>query len=176
MNRLVSESKTGSVTVSVAWYQFSGSSWSQVSGTLASFSGTVGTLVGSARFQNLTSPVTLTPGTYAIVAANYGAAGASAWNAAVSISPPLPTFNNGGGLISMTSPNTAFYGSGSTLSSTLSGLTGGNWGSPTPAFAGATFDFAPVPEVEDYAVIAVGLLGLVYIGCYARNQRTQKLA
>jgi len=39
-----------------------------------------------------------------------------------------------------------------------------------------TFDFTPVPEVEDYAVAAIGLLGLVYIGRYARNLRTQKLA
>lgn len=166
-----------STTVEVAVYQLSAGSWSQVGGTFASFTGTAGTLDGSARLQNLTAPIPLSAGTYAIVAANYGAANAFDWNA--NLAPvdatPHPTFN-GGGLIAMLGGNNhAFYANGSTLPSTLSGLTSGSWGDnwtpPVPAFAGGTFDFTPVPEAATFGAASVGLLGLVYGARHLRIRR-----
>jgi hypothetical protein len=167
-------------TVPVALYQLSGTTWNQVGGTYESFSGTVGTLVGNnARFQNLASPVTLNAGTYAIVAANYGAPGAMNWNNNVSpVGGPI-TFNTGAGAITMAGPSvSAFWASGSTLGPTLSGVNEGNWEYPNPTFAGATFDFnfTPVPEVAHFALAGVGLLGLVYVGRYARLRRMIKPA
>jgi hypothetical protein len=167
----------GSATVPVALYGLNGTTWSQVAGTSASFSGNADTLVGSARFQDLASPVTLNPGTYAIVAANYGVTGTTLWNAGLaSPGDPRITFQNSSSAVAMASPNTAFYSIGvTTLGGTLSDLSYGSFGSQ-PILAGATFDFTPVPEAATYGAAAVGLLGLVYIGRYARLRRKLKPA
>ena len=49
------------------------------------------------------------------------------------------------------------------------------WGATTPASAGDTFEFTPVPEVAAFGVACVGLLGLVYIVRYARLRRKMKV-
>jgi hypothetical protein len=158
------------VTVPVAIYQLTAGVWNQVSGTSLSFSGDAGSLVGSARFQNLVSPVTLNPGTYAIVAANYNAIGAQAWNASVNPAAPHPVFQTTSDAITMALDG-AFSGVGTTLGGTLSDLSYGAYDASIPQYAGATFDFTPVPEVATFGVAAVSLLGLVYFGRYAGRRR-----
>ena len=116
-------------------------------------------LNGSA-FINIT-PVTLLAGdVYSIVAANYGQGGAPYW---WNHSPvgTTPTFNDGGGLITMGggrySPGTTL-----TLPGTLVGETPG-----IPTYGAGTFEFTaltPVPEVETFAIASVSMLGLVFIG------------
>ena len=170
-----------SATIPVAIYRLSGTTWSQLSSTYQTFSGTEGTLDlnstdGSARFKVLGSPVTLNAGTYAIVAANYGAAGVvddwSAFGLTPPLTPPVPTFQTASSAITMgnngNTSETAFEFFGNGLDPTISGPPTYNWGYPTPSFAGATFEFEPVPEAATFGAAGVGLLALVYIGRYAR--------
>jgi hypothetical protein len=176
------------VAVPVAMYQLTDPShdlWSQVAGTIDTFTGKSGSLtgpttqVGSALFQNLDQTVTLTPGTYAIVAANYGTTGVHYWGWSSNPSGVVPTFtsdssvemgnslnngNNGINLGSSFPADPLFLGPGFTASS------------PIPSFAGATFEFEPVPEAATFGAAGVGLLGLVYIGRYARLRRIGKPA
>ena len=156
----------GSATVPVAVYKLiTGIGWQQVNGTLMSFTGNDGTQIGNARFQLLTSPVTLSPGNYAIIAANYGVAGTIYWNSASA--GTAPSFNTDG-TISMPSSVNSFYGSGATLSS----LPPFNYiTTPTPGYGAGTFEFTPVPEAAAFGAAGVGLLGLVYVGRYARLRR-----
>jgi hypothetical protein len=152
--------------VQVAIYSLSGSTWSLVSGTLQSFLGSQpgGSYVGDSSFKSIT-PVSLALGTYAIVAANYGTSGNQNWNANLGVgNTPRVEFQNTSTAISMTGPNSAFYGSGATLPGTLSGLTSGSRGTPYPSFGAGNFDFTPVPEASEFAVIGVGVLGLLYLG------------
>jgi hypothetical protein len=166
-------------TIPVAMYQLTSGTWYKMLDTVDSFSGNVGSpllsaptrQVGSALMQDLNSPVPLTPGgTYAIVAANYGVAGALDWNVLRTYTT-VPTFQTESSAITMgnmgSPPETALFGYGATLDATIT-LSGGNWGNPTPAFAGATFEFEPVPEAATFGAAGVGLLALVYIGRYAR--------
>jgi hypothetical protein len=159
--------------VQVAIYQLTGSTWSQVAGTAVTFNGPASSYsyVGYNAFSSLGSSVTLGNGTYAIVAANYGTVANPDWNRNQNLGTPAnqgTTFQNGGGAISMPGGSeTGFYSSGSTLAGTLAGLTFGNWGSPLPTFGAGTFDFTsltPVPEVDTFAIAAVSMLGLVFIG------------
>ena len=170
----------GSATVPVAIYSLSGTTWSQLSSTYQTFSGTEGTLDlnstdGSARFKVLGSPVTLNPGTYAIVAANYGAPGALDWTAIWPSTTTVPTFTESSAITMGnmgSSTETAFVGYTNVLASTIPSPTApislGRWGYPTPSYAGATFEFEPVPEAATFGAAGVGLLALVYIGRYAR--------
>jgi hypothetical protein len=48
--------------------------------------------------------------------------------------------------------------------------------SPISVFAAGTFDFTPVPEAATFGLAGVGLLGLMYIGRYARLRRIGKPA
>jgi hypothetical protein len=175
-------------SVPVAIYSWSGSQWNIVPGTSHTFSGTPspGDMVGGAAFYTLPTPVTLTPGVYAIIGANFGSDNPY-WNAGSgSHTDPskAPSFG-GGPYLTMggVSGNRGWIANGSTLLPNLSGggfvnygagLFGGNPG--TPSFAGATFDFTPVPEAAAFGAAAVGLLGLVYIGRYARLRRTMKFS
>jgi hypothetical protein len=177
------------VTVPVAVYSFDGANWSQVNGTFKEFSDNVGTLNGSARFQTLDSPVTLQPGTYAIMAANYGIPGANGWD--LGFSGPgdtLPAFQTTTTAIEMAPPLDSYIALfrggqyhpdfGATLDLTFPADSFITWGSgSTPYFAGATFDFdlTPVPEAATFGMAAVGLLGLVYLGRYARLRCRTKL-
>jgi hypothetical protein len=139
-----------------------------VSGTLVTLlQGTTGdfTANGSA-FMNI-APVTLGPGTYSIVAANYGQDGEPYW---WNHSPQgtEPGFNDGGGLITLgggryASPNTGLTFPGHTV-----GLTPG-----IPTYAAGTFEFTPVPETAVFATASVALLGLVYIGRYTVRKQKQ---
>ena len=115
----------GANIIPVALYQLSGTTWNQVSGTYESFTGNAGTLVGSARMQTLGSPVALSPGTYSIVAANYGVGSGNErdWNANEAPGSYSATFNNGGGLIAMGGWYTAFFENPvTTLGGTLAGI------------------------------------------------------
>jgi hypothetical protein len=158
--------------VQVAIYRLITGTWTQVGGTAATFSGSYSpsSYVGGNVFTTLGSSVTLGLGTYAIVAANYGTVANPDWNSSLdpgAAANQRPIFQNGGGAISMPSGlETAFYSSGSSLGGSLSGLTTGNWGSPNPAFGAGTFQFnlTAVPEADTFAIAAVSMLGLVFIG------------
>jgi hypothetical protein len=178
------------VTVPVAVYSFDGANWSQVNGTYREFSAAnLGTLNGSARFQTLDSPVILQPGTYAIMAANYGIPGANGWDLGLSApGDSVPAFQTTTTAIEMASPLdpyiALFRGGqyhpdfGATLDLTFPADSFITWGSgSTPYFAGATFafDLTPVPEAAAFGAAAVGLLGLVYLGRYARLRCRTKL-
>lgn len=143
-----------------------------VAGTSVNLSGNTWDYTsGSSRFMNLSTAVTLRAGTYSIVAAGYGASGGEPYYWTPSGDAPLPVFNNGGGLISLVASG-GHWASGSSLSFP----TGPAGGAAAPNYAAGTFDFTPVPEVAHFAMAGVGLLGLVYIGRYARLRRTMKPA
>jgi hypothetical protein len=175
--------------VPVAIYSWSGSQWNQVSGTYYNFTGTPSDLEGGARFHTLAAPVTLNAGgVYAIFGANFGTANPY-WNASGTHTDinGAATFGGGSaitmGAVFGGNTDRGWFTTGSGLPPSISGgsyvnyganLFGGNPG--TPSFAGATFDFTPVPEATAFGAAAVGLLGLVYIGRYARLRRTLKLS
>jgi hypothetical protein len=78
----------------------------------------------------------------------------------------------------MGTPDRGWFTAGTTLPAHISGGNPVDYGSTlgTPSFAGATFDFTPVPEAAAFGAAAIGLLGLVYIGRYAQLRRTVKLS
>ena len=130
-----------------------------VAGTTVTFaSGSSGDFqANGSAFRNIT-PVTLIAGdVYSIVAANYGQGGAPYWwnN---NQGGTLPTFNTGGGLITLGGGR---YSPGNTLTfpTTAIALTPG-----IPAYGAGTFEFTAVPEVETFAIAGVSMLGLVFIG------------
>ena len=152
-------SGTFSGTVPVAIYNVD--SGLQVAGTEVNFSGTMGTLIGQTRYVNI-APVYLAPGTYSVVAANYGVAGANDnWNAGVANIPPsgtsLVTFNTVGGALT---DGSFRYDYGSGLAFPLSTV---GSGAADPRWSAGSFDFA-VPEASGFALAGVALLGLVYVG------------
>lgn len=122
--------------------------------------GTTGdfTANGSA-FMNI-APVTLAPGTYSIVAANYGQGGEPYWwNHAPGTTP---SFNDGGGLITLGGGRYSVGNTSLTFPGTPVGPTPG-----IPTYAAGTFEFTsltPVPEVDTFAIAGVSMLGLVFIG------------
>ena len=174
------------VAVPVAMYQLTtGYLWNQVPNTLVTFTGNSGSLtgpttqVGSALFQNLDQTVTLTPGTYAIVAANYGATGVHYWGWSPNPSGVVPTFTSDSSVEMGNSLNNGNNGInlGSSFPADPLFLAPGFYASsPISVFAAGTFDFTPVPEAATFGAAGVGLLGLVYIGRYARLRRIGKPA
>jgi hypothetical protein len=79
---------------------YSEASQSFISPTVT-FSGAVGTVVNSYRFQNIPA-LTLYPGTYRVIAAGYGIATAPDWNSVVAgVSLGLIQFNGGGGALTL---------------------------------------------------------------------------
>jgi hypothetical protein len=154
----VNNGNTFNGTIQVAIYDLS--TGLQVPFTSASFSGTSpGTQVGTAWFQDLGSPVTLNPGTYAIVGANYGNPAEPLWWVGNPHTDTV-TFQSASAAISMDAP-TGGVELGSTLPATYSPLVFKT--DPTPSYAGATFEFTAVPEVANYGAVSAGLLGLVCI-------------
>jgi len=159
----------GSGSLVVPSYKFTGTSESLAPGT-------------STRVASI-SPITLGAGTYMVVANHYGAGGSE-----VDYNPYYPPGSPTGA--NATSANPAFgvtFGGGYfNANSSLSwgGTLAGGWtydsyytGTPsTPRYAAGNFDFTPVPEVGQFAMAGVGLLGLVYVGRYARLRRNMKLA
>jgi hypothetical protein len=141
-------------TVQVAIYDTS--SQNQVPGTLASFSGTSQTLVGLQRWNDI-ADVYLAPGTYMVVA-HYSTS---------------DRFEDKG--------QTTFGGSPYLTEGSYWGdLSATSLAYPTTGqsfrYGAGTFDFSPVPEAAHFAMAAVGVLGLVYIGRYARLRRKINLA
>ena len=152
----------GSATIPVAIYNLGNSTI--VPGTSVSFTGMAGTPDGGAyRFLSIGS-VYLAPGSYSIVAANYGVGGEQNYNAYVGSGLNWPDggfvnpigFNTAGGALTM---GPGRFASGfSTLT-----LPAGQGDFFQPLFGSASFDFA-VPEASQFAMAGIGLLGLVYIG------------
>ena len=170
--------------VPVAIYSWNGSQWNQVAGTYHNFTGTPSDLEGGARFYTLPTAVTLNAGgVYGIFGANFGSANPF-WQASGTHTDPTmaPSFGDGSyitmGAVFPSGTDRGWYTGGSTLNGSISGGTLVNFGSGlfvpqgTPSFAGATFDFTPVPEAAAFGAAAIGLLGLVYVGRYARLRRT----
>jgi hypothetical protein len=175
--------------VPVAIYSWSGSQWNTVAGTSHVFSGTPGSLEGGTAFYTLPTAVILNAGVYAVMAANLGANNPY-WDAS-----QLPHNNinqaatfGGGPYLTMGAVFSGVPDRGlvvlnqSALPPSFGGgikvdYGSGLFGAPgTPSFAGATFDFTPVPEATAFGAAAIGLLGLVYIGRYARLRRTATLS
>jgi hypothetical protein len=121
------------------------------------------------------------------MAANLGS-GNPYWDASAGHSNPsqAPSFGGGSyitmGAVFGANTDRGWFAVGSTLPGTISGGSFVNYGSGlfgapgTPSFAGATFDFTPVPEATAFGAAAIGLLGLVYIGRYARLRRAATLS
>ncbi len=154
--------------------------WSEVGGTDKALFGTKGRQVGSARFQNPDAAVPLLPGAYALVAASYGVEGANNWDLSSPSLPRgnvLPMFQSESIPVAMVTDKTGLMPPGySSLGAGSPTPSGAMWGATTPASAGDTFEFTPVPEVAAFGVACVGLLGLVYIVRYARLRRKMKPA
>jgi len=165
--------------VPVAIYSWNNGQWNQLSTTYHVFTGTPSDLEGGARFYTLPTPVTLNAGgVYAIFGANFGAANPY-WNASGTGHDINGSATFGGGSwITMGTPDRGWFTAGTTLPSNISGGNPVNYGSGlgTPSFAGATFDFTPVPEAAAFGAAAIGLLGLVYIGRYARLRHTVRMS
>ena len=172
--------------VPVAIYSWTGSQWNQVSGTYFDFTGTPSDLEGGARFHTLATPVALNAGgVYAIFGANFGANNPY-WNASGTHTDinGAATFGGGSaitmGAVFGGNPDRGWFTAGSTLPGNISGGNLVNYGSTlfgapgTPSYAGPTFDFTPVPEAAAFGAASIGLLGLVYIGRYARLRRMVK--
>jgi len=175
-------------TVPVAIYSWSGSQWNQVAGTYHDFTGTPSSLEGGASFYTLPTAVTLNAGgVYAIFGANFGSANPY-WSASGTHTDinGAATFG-GGSAITMGAalPGGTYrgwYTAGASLPGSIGGGTKVTYGAGlfgptgTPSFAGATFDFTPAPEAAAFGAAAIGLLGLVYLGRYARLRRMLKFS
>jgi hypothetical protein len=169
----------GAVGVDVAIYSITLSGTSLTGGSLVTpvvtFSGTQTLLPGTSTAMTGITPVTLAAGTYMVVANNYGAAGAlqdynPAWANGTYPGNPSHTGVNGA------SANDAFGvtflpGAGYNQNSgTLTPSLSGSWSyddffaGSAPRYAAGNFDFTPVPEAAGFALAAVALLGLVYVG------------
>jgi len=135
------------------------------------------------REQLLGSSVQLGAGTYMIVANNYGGGAGTEnnWNRNnVGNTPPLPSANTGGGLITW---GANYYALGNVgFGGTISG--GATWhydnvNNPAndwhPRYMAGNFDFTPVPEVAAYGVASVAMLGLVFVGHCVGMRRKLKL-
>lgn len=115
----------------------------------------VGTLLGSDRFKNLTTPVTLTAGHYMIVSWGYNSSDKMG-NQGVG-SPPTPSImHDGGGLIS-------FLSGGGYWSSVADA---GNYptnvsGTQTNRYLAGTFEFVPIPSTM--LLLGSGLVGLALL-------------
>ena len=163
--------------------------FTEIGATAKTFNQAVGSYsyVGLNAFQSLSSPQVLTAGTYAIVAANFGQAANPAGVNNVAGTYLSSTIDNDP-YIARTATYNGFTKQG-TVQNTLqpfytTGATGTgnniqmkNFGVGfEAAFAAGSFEFTPVPEAAHFAMAGVGLLGLVYIGRYARMRRTVKFA
>ena len=179
----------GGSGVQVAIYQLNLDGTTITSGTLAvgsmTFSGSAQALYedSNTRVASLPGAVQLDAGTYMVVANRYGttANGASEldYNAYVAngLGDPNPLSANPTAGVTF---GPSYVNTDGTL--TWEGALPGGWafvGTPTPGAPGygaGNFDFTPVPEVTAFGAAAVGLLGLVYIGRYARLRRKLKPA
>ena len=179
----------GAATVPVAIYVSNGAptpTWNLVPNTSASLTGNSGWdwTDGSARMKNLASTVWLTAGsTYAIVAAYEGIYSSTgplqdsrAWDFDIPHNAsPVPTFNNLGGYISQAPGiNSSFLALPVTVLPGTLGAVVYTGGHGVADYAGATF--AAVPEVSQFAIAGIGLLGLVYVGRSTPVRRWLKLA
>jgi hypothetical protein len=113
-----------------------------------SFTGTQGTLINGSRFQNLTTPVTLAPGSYSIVSWGYSS---NDPNANTHGGPGTSTLNTGGGLISFVGSARYDYVGGGVYPTFVDG-------GPVNRYYAGTFDFVPLPPTA--LLLGSGLLGL----------------
>ena len=129
-------------------------------------SGTADSTVGKWDVKNLGSPVTLTPGYYALV-------GLGSFDYA--FTPSTTTTYSGLGAV--TAYDTYYGGGTGTAGNVFNGVSGlgtpntpagGTWlGGFSARFRGVNFDFTPVPEPSTYALI--GGLALVGFGLFRRQ-------
>jgi hypothetical protein len=150
----------GSPGVEVAIYQETAGVWDLVAGTEHTFTGApaAGSMDGGYSWY-WTGQITLTGGTYAVVAANYGTAANPYYTGTTTFS------SNPYDVISEFAYSVP--GLSSTLPSSFNSA-GVNFISVNPLGAG---NFEYVPEAAGFATAGVGLLGLVYIGrCLPRRK------
>jgi hypothetical protein len=125
--------------------------------TSTTLTGTSGTLMGNYRFAALSTPITLQPGFYSVVAVGFSG---SDLNGNENISGFTVTTNDGGGLISFVGTgrfdgnSVLDYPAQSSANQGFPGLT------PHP-FAGGSFEFqTAIPEPTSLTLTVVGILGL----------------
>lgn len=146
----------------------------QVPGTFAQFSSGTKTVNSAMVMQDLNQQVTLLPGSYALIAANFTTS--DPWYRS-SVSSTAVAFDSHDGALTHIK-GTNYYGGlqthqVSTVQNTIADF--GTMRSHDPRFepvwGAATFDFTPVPEPEHYALAAIGMLGLVCFGRWAKAKR-----
>jgi hypothetical protein len=185
----------GGVGIDVAIYSITLNGTAITGGSLVvpsfHFSGTAQPLLPGTSTRVASIPqVTLEAGNYMVVANHYGVSDSEVdynpyWVGGVR-SPAAPNAASANSALGVTYGGGAYnYPDGNNLSwgSTIgSPLPTGwsyddNWsGSPSsPRYAAGNFDFTPIPEPAEFAIVGVGLLGLV-IGRYPRLRRKMKLA
>lgn len=169
----------GGAGVSVAIYSVTLSGGSITAGQLVvspyNFSGTADALLdgSSTRFHDI-SPVTLSSGTYLVVANHYGNVNSSERNYNYFVDPNkvvVPTANDQANYVAF---GRSYYLSADAASWGEALPTGWSLGSSDyiPQYAAGNFDFTPVPEASSFAIAGVGLLGLVYVGrCVVQRRK-----
>lgn len=154
-------------SLSVAIYDLN--TTSQVGGTLTSFSGSDWASVSGSYVLksvqgggNPPEGVFLAPGTYSIVAGIYGNSTTpptTPYYMAPQGGPSAITFNDNGGALTL---GESRFEIGISSFGLPPNNAPGSWADPT--FGAGTFDFTPVPEARDFALIAAGGMLLVYAG------------
>ena len=152
-------------SVNVAIFKPQAGGWGEVAATSVWVANS-GTKIDGSYWQNLSLPVTLEPGTYAVVESTGG-------SDRVGIGVPVGTANTLGGALSFGS--IAFWaGSFGAYSPIYTTIPNGwvqylNVGQNVPAYAGGTFQASPVPEP---ATLTAGLgAGLLALAALVRRPR-----
>jgi len=157
------------VPIAVAIFQDNGGIWSQVANTYNLFAANTIATSGSTAMQNI-SPVQLLAGTYAIVAGGGGQTGNGYWNSSQpNPGSAVPTFNNGGGLISQI--DQAQWALPGFADPGLTAWPSGPSGAYLSPYGAGTFGFSAVPEIQTFAVAGVAMLGLVFVGRKVTTRR-----
>lgn len=165
----------GSGTVTVAIYDFN---THLIVGSVATFntanpgsvlSGESAYGANSAYFFQSVTPFQLSAGSTYMIVANYQSSSPLLYTAGSG--PTAISANDGSGLLT-------FSATGNYYTNGLAGLAFPNLpsGGQVGLYGAGSFDFTPVPEATAFGAAAAGLLGLVYVGRYARLRRRMKRA
>lgn len=140
--------------VAGTFMSFSGSDWTAVSGSYV-----LKSLQGG---SNPAEGIFLTPGVYSVVAGTYGTSGSppsTPYYMTPQGGPVVMGFDNNNNALTM--GESRFQAGVSSLSFPAANGPAA-WADPT--FAAGTFDFTPVPEATDFALVAAGTMIVVYSG------------
>lgn len=132
-----------------------------------------GTYAPGTALQTIANTV-LGPGTYMVVANNYGVGGGAvdynpAWDPANGASPGNPSDAGSNPLVAangLTFSLTGYFTETGTLTGGFPTTFGADpfWTLGGPHYGAGNFDFVPVPEAAGFTMAGIALLGLVYVG------------